>query len=104
MESNALSSFESMSSSNLSKPLKIYQDHDSRYYLNVQTFKYTRDECLEPQRMLYIKESENHPALEQFLNTVWRWLYHKQCNNMNKLVIWMPDNLHCDDWFCKRCY
>jgi len=52
MESNALSSFESMSSSNLSKPLKIYQDHDSRYYLNVQTFKYTRDECLEPERML----------------------------------------------------
>lgn len=106
-ESHSKTSSESLSLSNLSKPLKIHQYTNKRQYLNVQTFKLKREGCLEPERMLTIKEKDNYPALDQFLNAVWCWCngynLHKQCNHLKKLVLWMPEQLHSDDWFCKRC-
>eukprot|EP00801_Mesodinium_rubrum_P002601 Mrub_02601.p1 GENE.Mrub_02601~~Mrub_02601.p1 ORF type:complete len:373 (+),score=79.41 Mrub_02601:518-1636(+) len=98
---------ESVSSSEeLPSPLKIYQDTDMRYFLTVQTFKFNRQVIADPEqpRLLALQERDNHPAVDQFLNTVWRWLHHKQNKNMNKLTVWMPEQLHCEDWFCKRCY
>lgn len=82
---------------------KVYLHFEENYFIKVQTFKFTLEDFSSPLQILTIQENDNHPALKQFLNTVWKWL-HDQGNNMNKLIIKMPDNLQCDDWFCKRCY